>query len=208
MLKTESRGFQNSLVEGIVESDMFSDNYKALAACILGIEIDGKTKLPSIQQCCSAYGLYDREPKTKKENTQKFDKGLIKDKSQVFKVTNIKTNETYNCQDKDEVAYITGLERKNVANYVCCGFTFKKTWKVERLTKYDHKFLRKQIRTTNIETGEVKIHDSIGLMCKDLEINKGTVNYYLRQGIGRGYKFEYIDQAMEENKIVGVKENE
>lgn len=56
-----------------LEDDKTYNNYLALARAICGIEVDGKTKFPSIGQCCSAYSLYDKEEsKTNLDNIRKI----------------------------------------------------------------------------------------------------------------------------------------
>ena len=91
MLKVEDRKLYNSLGPNVYNDDKTADNYKALAYCIAGIEIDNKILYASVDQACRAFNLFNVN--SNKIYTTKGDSIMRCNKNLKYIVENIKTGE-------------------------------------------------------------------------------------------------------------------
>lgn len=196
MIKIESKGFENSLVESNVEGDLYCNNYLAFARYIAGIECDGEITFPTFTQCCSAYSINDRTNLSDK-NTKKVKKSVKvkKNTNNVFRVTNIITNETYDCQCNQQVSEITGMNRTNVSVYCRSGAVYKKTFLVKRLTEFNHNYKNKPLLLIHTKTFEVLECDSVKEAAKFLGVKRGTIDYYIRKGKYKDYEIQYKNEG-------------
>lgn len=200
MLKTENKGYVNSLTGNDCESDLYSNNYLAFARYIAGIECDGEITFPTFTQCCSAYGISDRNKlndnnKKVKKNTRNYKKNT----NNVFRVTNIITNEIHNCQCNDEVAEITGMNKCNVSVYCKSGIAYKKTYKIERLTEFDHNYKNKPLIVKNTKNGKITNCNSVKETAEFLGIKRESIDYHIKKGYYKHFKLEYKNK---EDRIV------
>lgn len=205
MLKRADRSFNNSLGPNVYSDDKTALNYKALAYCIAGFKINNKRRYASVNNICSAFGLFD--PNEEKVNLMLKEK--LKDEAKEMKrlglnirsnknlryiVENIKTGEKTECAGLIGVSSLIGITYDNISGYISKGAVYKKTYKIYRVGEASKISNIRAVKITNVKTNEVKKFESLKLAAKFINIAPSSVSYNMKRNqTARGWKVEFID---------------
>lgn len=135
MLKRADRSFYNSLGPNVYNDDKTALNYRALARCIAGFEVNGVVKFTSVDRALNEFYLYDKdytEHERYKERRREKAAGKGRRRKRCpIRLYNIETGEEKIFKTQYEASEFLGLYKSSVAYFLKSKTTTRNGWKAE-----------------------------------------------------------------------------